>query len=114
VQDRILERWTSGDLRVHTVWLPFLGGTRGAIDGTLLSDPRVRHYWDGQAVTSRWFGTNLPGQSGFFWDAYVVYGPDARWSEEPPQPVEYGATVIGDSASLEQAIRSLLGPPDRP
>jgi hypothetical protein len=114
VQDRILNRWTTGNLRVHTVWLPFLGGTRGAIDGTLLADARVRHYWDEQAVTSQWFGTNLPGQSGFFWDAYVVYGPDARWSEEPPQPTEFGTTVIGDSASLEQAIRSLLGPPDRP
>jgi hypothetical protein len=113
VQDEILGKWTTEELRVYTVWLPFLGGTRGAIDGTLLADPRVRHYWDEHAVTSQWFGSHLPGQSGFLWDAYVVNGADAEWSEEPPEPVEYGATVIGDSASLERAIQSLLGPPDR-
>ena len=114
VQDEILGRWSTEELRFYAVWLPFLGGTRQAIDGTLLADPRVRHYWDEDAVTSRWFGAHLPGQFGFFWDGYVVYGPDAVWSEEPPEPVEYGATVIGDSASLERAMRSLLGGPNRP
>jgi hypothetical protein len=113
VQDRILGRWATEDLAVHTVWLPFLGGSRGAIDATVLADSRVRHYWDGEAVTSQWFGANLPGQSGLFWDAYVVYGPEAQWSETPPEPVRYGATVIGHSTALEEAIRSLLGPPDR-
>ncbi len=99
---------------MHVVWLPFLGGVRQAIDGTLLSDPRVRNYWDGEAVTSRWFGSHLPGQSGLFWDGYVVYGPEAEWSEQAPESVECGVTVIGQSASLERAVRTLLGPPDNP
>lgn len=109
MQEEILGRWGTDTLRVHTVWLPFLGGSREAIDGTLLADPRVHHYWDGDAVTSRWFGSHLPGAGGIFWDGYVVYGPEARWGAEP---VEYGATVIGDSPSLELAVRSLLGPPE--
>jgi hypothetical protein len=114
VQDEILNRWNTEELRVYTVWLPFLGGTRSAIDGTLLADPRVGHYWDEEAITSRWFGSHLQGQSGLFWDGYVVYGPDAEWSQDPPEPLEFGATVVGDSASLERAVRSLLGSPDSP
>jgi hypothetical protein len=112
VQDEIVEKWGTGDLRVYVVWLPFLGGTRDAIDGTLLADPRVQHYWDGDTVSSAYFGEHLPGNLGQFWDGFVLYGPQARWDEEPGPLVASGVTVIGESASLGEAIRSLLGPPE--
>jgi hypothetical protein len=112
VQDEIVEKWRSEDLRVYVVWLPFLGGTRDSIDGTLLADHRVRHYWDGDAVSSAYFGEHLPGGFGQFWDGYAVYGPAARWEDEPGPLVGSGVTVIGQSASLKAAIQDLLGPPD--
>jgi hypothetical protein len=112
VQDEIVEKWKSEDLRLYVVWVPFLGGTRDAIDGTLLADARVRHYWDGEAVSSAYFGQHLPGDFGIFWDGYALYGPDARWGDEPGPLLDAGVTVIGQSASLRNAIRSLLGPPE--
>jgi hypothetical protein len=112
VQDEIVEKWRSEDLRVYVVWLPFLGGTRDSVDGTLLADPRVRHYWDGAAVSSSFFGQHLPGGFGQFWDGFAVYGPDARWGDEPGPLIASGVTVIGESASLKEAIQTLLGPPE--
>lgn len=112
MQDEIVERWKTEDLRIYAVWLPFLGGTRDAIDGTLLADPRVRHYWDGDAVSSAYFGETLPGNFGTFWDGFAVYGPDARWGDEPGPLATSGVTVIGESAVLGDAIRSFLGPPE--
>ena len=107
-----MEKWRTENLRVSVVWLPFLGGTRDAIDGTLLADPRVRHYWDEDALSSAYFGERLPGSFGTFWDGYVLYGPEAAWEDEPGPLVASGVTVIGKSASLRGAIRSLLGPPE--
>lgn len=107
-----MERWRSERLRLYVVWLPFLGGTREAIDGTLLADPRVRHIWDGDAVSSAYFGEHLPGGSAQFWDGFAVYGPYARWEGEPGPLVASGGTVIGEGASLREAIETLLGPPE--
>jgi hypothetical protein len=110
VQDEILEK-ESSDLRVYAVWLPFRSGYRDAISGTLLADARVRHYWDGRAVTSDFFGRTLPQAFPGLWDAYIVYGPDARWDDEPAPLARWGGTVIGDGSSLRATVRSLLAAP---
>jgi hypothetical protein len=112
VQDEIVQRWRTEDLRVYVVWLPFLGGTREAIDGTLLADFRVRHYWDGDATSSAYFGEHLPGNFGTFWDGFALYGREARWADEPGPLLASGVTVIGRSASLREAIEDVLGPPE--
>jgi hypothetical protein len=111
VQEEILGRWDTPDLRVYAIWLPFRSGTRDAISVTVLADPRVRHYWDGQAVSSDYFGGHLPGGFPGLWDAYAVYGPTARWDDQPAPLAGWGGSVIGDSSSLMATVRSLLGPP---
>src|ERR671919_1869525 len=55
---------------------------------------------------------DLPGNFGTFWDGFAVYGPDARWGDEPGPLATSGVTVIGESAVLGDAIRSFLGPPE--
>jgi hypothetical protein len=93
---------------VYAVWLPFLGGTKDAIDTEILGDPRVLHYWDGDRLTSDWFGESV--FDGFLaWDVYLLYGPDARWGDTPGEPVSAGGTVIGQSERLRDDMSALLG-----
>jgi hypothetical protein len=106
-----LGRWESPDLRVYAIWLPFRSGTRDAISGAVLDDPRVRHYWDGPALSSDFFSRHLPEGFPGIWDVYAVYGPDARWDDEPAPLAKWGGTVIGDGPTLMATVRSLLGPP---
>jgi hypothetical protein len=108
VQSEILEKNPQPDLAVYAVWLPFLGGSREAIDTEILADPRVVHFWDGARLTSEWFGNNV--FDGFLaWDVYLLYGPDARWGDSPGEPVSAGGTVIGQSERIRSDVTSLLG-----
>lgn len=107
MQSEILEKNPRDELAVYAVWLPFLGGSEDAIDTSILADPRVVHYWDGDRLTSRWFGDAV--FDGFLaWDVYLLYGPDATWDETPGQPVSAGGTVIGQSERLRSDLRALL------
>jgi hypothetical protein len=112
VQDEILEKWGSPDLRVYAIWLPFRSGTRDAIVGSVMDDPRVRHYWDGKALSSDFFSRHLPDAFPGIWDIWVAYGPDARWDAEPAPLARWGGTVIGEGSSLMATIQSFLGPPE--
>lgn len=111
VQREILEADRAADLVVYAVWVPFLGGTReAAISQEVLPDPRVVHFWDGEAVSSAWFGRNVDKSVGAAWDVYYLYGPDARWSAVPGPLVSSGGTVIGRSSELKAAVDPLLLP----
>ena len=110
MQREILEADPSADLAVYAVWVPFLGGSRGAanLSREVLPDPRVAHFWDGSALTSDWFARNVEHSPGPAWDVYYLYGPDARWSGVPGPLVSSGATIIGRSGDLETAIEPIL------
>ena len=49
VQSNILSRMTDPALRVLVVWVPFLNGTRGAINPSVFPDSRVTSLWDQNA-----------------------------------------------------------------
>jgi hypothetical protein len=46
VQSNILARTADPKLAVFVVWVPFLKGTRNAINQSVLADSRVRRFWD--------------------------------------------------------------------
>jgi hypothetical protein len=110
VQREILEAEQEANLRVYAVWVPFLGGTSEAADVSrrVLPDPRVAHFWDGSALTSEWFAKNVDHSPGPAWDVYYLLGPDATWAEVPAPIVSSGATIIGQSSALQDAITPLL------
>jgi hypothetical protein len=93
VQREILESEPTAELHVYAVWVPFSGGTGEAADVSrrVLPDPRVTHIWDGDA-----------------WDVYYLFGPDATWTGVPAPIVSSGRTIIGQSATLQDAITPLL------
>ena len=95
-------------LRVFAVWVPFMGGTRGAVRPSVLADSRVTDLWDQNAISSQWFSRHLTRQPGPTWDYYMLFGPRARWGTVPGPVVSQGGPVIGDSGNLLAAIQPLL------
>ncbi len=98
---------------MFAVWLPMLAGDRReAIDSTGLADGRVEAYWDGERILGDWFGQHrvagLGGDGYTIWDAYFAFDRDAAWNGEPTGAVAAGATIIGNTGSLEQDFLPLL------
>jgi hypothetical protein len=110
VQREILEAEPEADIVVYAVWVPFLGGNRDAanLSQRVLPDPRVIQFWDESALTSDWFAEHVERSAAPAWDVYYLYGPDASWSDVPGPLVSSGATIIGRSSELEEAVTPLL------
>jgi hypothetical protein len=108
VADNILAKHPKANLAVYTVWLPELGGSRGAWDPSVLPDHRVVNYWDGDELVALWYAAHVADRPGIVWDAFFLYGPAARWRSVPGPLVAGGGTVIDESGRLADAIRPLL------
>jgi hypothetical protein len=73
-----------------------------------VSDPRATHLWDQKRLASRAFAGEVEGAAPPVWDAYLLYGPEVTWDDEPPQPISSGYTVYGAREELEKNILPLL------
>jgi hypothetical protein len=108
VQSNILRTDPSANLRVYVVWVPFLQGTRTAINRSVFPDARVTNLWDQHAVSSQWFAGHVAQQPPPTWDYYMLFGPGATWKAAPAPVVSQGGPVIGSSGQLLAAIRPFL------
>jgi hypothetical protein len=96
-------------LRVYALWtIKLTFDSRSQWDGGGLADPRVVHLWDPQDLVGNWFVNNEPDNQAGDWDAYLLFGPTARWTNQPPPLISSGSTVIGTSTQLAQSIGPLL------
>lgn len=83
------------------MWLPTLpGDTKALIDQRVLSDPRVTYYWDPNRIVGDWFSQRVTHQPGTTWDAFFLYGAEARWDSTLGAPVASGSSIIGSTADL--------------
>ena len=108
MQSNILSRNPDPALRVFVIWVPFLGGSRDAVNPSIFPDSRVTYLWDRSAISSQWFSRHVTGQPEPTWDYYLLFGPRARWGAVPGPVASQGGTVIGDSGNLLAAIQPLL------
>jgi hypothetical protein len=44
------------------------------------------------------------GRGAPVWDAYLLYGSEATWGDEPPRPISSGYTVYGAREELENIL----------
>ena len=95
-------------LRVLVVWVPFMSGSRGAINTSIFPDGRVTSLWDQGEVSSQWFSRYVTKQPGPTWDYYMLFPARARWGAVPGPIVSQGGPVIGASGQLLAAISPLL------
>jgi hypothetical protein len=92
-------------LRVYVVWMPVLAGdARSAWDPSVLRDPRVTQLWDQNQTV----GTYLQQHRGPFWDAFLYYGPKARWVDAPTVPPSWGSTIIGSTDELQHDVEAAI------
>ncbi len=78
MRSNILEKYQSSDVRVYVVWFNMLpGDSRDLVDRKVLNDHRVVNYYDPNRVVGTWFAEHTGG-GGIVWDAYFLYGADAR------------------------------------
>jgi hypothetical protein len=108
VQNTILSRTASARLAVFVVWVPFLNGSRAAINPSVLPDASVTYLWDQNAMSSQWFSANVTHAGGPTWDYYLLFGPRARWGAVPGPVVSQGGPVIAQSGQLLAALQPLL------
>ena len=112
MRENILDKEQSSDLRVYAVWLNQRSTDgRDEIDESILADPRVTQYWDGEGITGTYFAeTDLGGLgfSGFVYDVYYVFGGDAAWSKEPAPLAASGSPVISEGEELLAALTDQL------
>jgi hypothetical protein len=108
VQSNILSRNAGPGLRVLVVWVPFLGGTRAAINPAVFPGGHVTSLWDPRATSSQWFSAHVTHEPGPTWDYYLLFGPGARWGAAPGPVVSQGGPVIGVSGQLLAAIQPFL------
>lgn len=78
---------------MFVVWSSQLGGAPRFVPDAmaLLSDPRARHFWDGDRRVGSLFETlHLDGDtlelSAAAWDTYLLFGRDAHWRAGSPPP----------------------------
>ena len=108
MQSNILSTTTDPGLRVFAVWVPFMDGSRAAINPSVFPDSRVTSLWDAGAVSSTWFSQHVTQQLGPTWDYYLLFSAGARWDAVPGPVVSQGGPVIASTGQLLAAIRPLL------
>ena len=109
MQQQILAKHPSANLRVYVVWFNMLWtDSRSGWDACAIPDPRVTHLWDDKRVAGQWFSQQIWGEQGFMWDTYLLYGPEAKWDSAPAPLVSSGSTVVDKSGELRDKILPLL------
>jgi hypothetical protein len=106
VQQEILNKNSTADLRVFAVWFNMLGSdSRERWDGARLLDARVTHLWDEHKAIGDWFSAHVTRELGTTWDFYAVYAAD---SASLASPLSSGRTIIGRSSQLKSSIEPLI------
>jgi hypothetical protein len=105
VQQEILAKNPSSNLRVYAVWFNMLPhDSRGGRPVDILADPRVVQFWDDSHLAGAAFAPLAGWQHGVLWDAYFLYGPEARWAEStssPPIALSVGRTIFSTREKLK-------------
>jgi hypothetical protein len=118
VQKEILEARPDADLRVYAIYFEMVAGDRGAKfrvkPSDLLDDPRVTMFWDDRKVAGRWFDENvtkLGAREGnpdrIEWDSFVLYGPNAKWEQGPPDHVSWGRPLVQEAGRLKADLEGI-------
>lgn len=96
MQAQVLSKHSDPDLRVYMVWVPKSRGLERDVPAAtaLYPEPRALHFWDAPGALLRGYRDRLR-LSEDAWDIYLLYGPDAKWTEDtPPEPL-YWAHQLG-------------------
>ncbi len=122
VQTELLKKYPNANLRVYAVWFNMMpADSRSKWPAALLTDSRVIHRWDEGKVVGRWFAPRTSGMKPLLapssawgdgeilWDAYLLYGADARWDDAPTGLINWGRTIVAGRETLKDDFDQLFG-----
>jgi len=102
---------------VYAIWFNmYPGDSRQRWPDALLTDARVRHYWDESRGIGQLYLKLLPAlwpkrsaetvvpEADALWDAYMLYRPDAQWGDQHPEVVAWGYPILRTSETLVQEL----------
>jgi hypothetical protein len=104
VQENVFERHPDAELRVYVVWVPRIPTDERFQVAELITDDRATLYWDNERRIEQHFAER-GGYGGAAYDFFYVYGPDARWGDEPEAT---GTPVVIEASKLQEALRPYL------
>lgn len=120
LQDEVLASVPDDRVEVLVVWVPKNGAHERHVDPVikLVTDDRATHYWDehGYVVGTLDEQLGLTGRACA--GAFLVYGPDVRWTEDAPPDPAYWSDAHSrefrqhgphfDPDTLARELRALL------
>jgi len=86
---KTLKKVTDDRVRAYVVWLPIFGGDFHGEASKLsrsFADRRVSYFTDAESLTGGLWERVLKTERSIAWDVYMLYGPAAKWDEEPAFP----------------------------
>ncbi len=116
----VLKNVSDDRLRAYIVWLPMLDSDiRAAAEERSgeFSDERLTYFWDGERLAGKLWQRVLDFP-GIAWDVYFLYGPEAKWENDPPVPDFWMLSPIASKGwkaaplnqpEFEAKARELLG-----
>ena len=118
MQDNILAKLSSDNLRVYVVWTPVLREDNRTAAGqsiAQITDSRAVHFWDEDKSLGLSFGklVTLPRQRELAWDVYFVFDEQSEWTETPPKPTDWMHQLgtderLLDGDKLRESVEALL------
>lgn len=92
-----------------------VGDDRSAVELNLMPDPRAIQFWDGNRLLGAWLTLQEGYESIAFgpiaWDTFLLYGPEAEWSEVPGPLLAFGRTILSERDVLEKHLFPFLRNP---
>ena len=114
IQEYILKRNPTLNLKVYTVWYEMYPGDSPddfPAARKMMPDKRVSHFWDQGKDVGRWFFGLVPTatKGEIEWDAFYLYDKDSVWAERPTAMLTWGRTILKDRRKLTTAVAELTG-----
>ena len=121
VQTQLLQKYPNANLRVYAVWFSMMpNDSRTKWPPHLLTDSRVTHRWDEPKAVGAWYGPRTEsirpqltpdskwGEVDVLWDAFLLYGQNARWDEAPTDLIHWGRTIVAGRETLKADFEKLF------
>jgi hypothetical protein len=88
----LAERFPLADVSVGLVWINMLvadSADAAQAASALVSDPRVRHFYDPDRRVGQAIAESVGGRGQVAWDTYLFYPAGGEWQATPPQPATW-------------------------
>ena len=66
----------------------------------------MTRFWDNDHTVGKWFSDHNIGNRPVLYDAYLLYGPNATWTDAR-RPNTFDNPILGDTGKLQKAITAL-------